>query len=309
MLYLNKEEEKEIKILINSVKNIDLLYKKIYTLEIKNKKDSNEYKEMVEYLKLAKDIEDDIYRRNSFDIIKSIKWLKYLSKEKKLKSDIDYLAFQDYKNRIIKRIFDTIIFNMKYNNSLKFAKAVQAIEIDFYNSFLSILNDFIEKEEYSFLHQKLIELKYNVVFINKEYEQDFIDKNFDVSKDLYIISKIVSEINKIEYENIIDMKNVFGKKLFLKQMLELLEISDMDYNNTNKYFESIVRQILIKTAFLQMNDDELEKCNNNFHNYIESKEYIDKHPYDKISENIIINSFKKINKEKTRMKVISLKKS
>jgi len=260
MFFLNKEEEKEIKKLINSVKNIDLLYKKIFELEIKNKKDSNEYKEIVEYLKLAKDMEDNIYKRNSFDIIKFIKWLKYLSKEIKLKSDIDYLAFQDYEKKITKRIFNTIIFNMKYDNSLKFAKAEQAIEIDFYNSFLSILNDFIEKEEYSFLYPKLIELKYNVVFINKEYEQDFIDKNFDISKDLYIISKIVSEINKIEYENIIDMKNVFGKKLFLKQMLELLEISDMDYNNTNKYFESIVRQMLIKTAFLQMNEDELEKC-------------------------------------------------
>ena len=108
MLYLNKEEEKEIKILINSVKNIDLLYKKIFELEIKNKKDSNEYKEMVEYLKLAKDMEDNIYKRNSLDIIKSIKWLKYLSKEIKLKNDIDYLAFQDYEKKITKRILNTI---------------------------------------------------------------------------------------------------------------------------------------------------------------------------------------------------------
>ncbi|MDO4963756.1 MAG: hypothetical protein Q4E75_06665, partial [bacterium] len=167
------------------------------------------------------------------------------------------------------------------------------------------LKIYINQEKNKNVKNKLIKSIYDIAFISKNLEQDIIENKFELFNPLYITSGFVSDINNIsrhEY-NIFKKNNI--KDIANYQIAFLLNICDIDYNSINKYIESILRKALLRTCFTFLNENDLEDLNISFRDYIDSKNFLDKHPYDKISKSEIINCFKKINKDKEIPKILS----
>lgn len=337
---LQKKDFEEIAALINVTTAISNDYKALYNLETNGKKDTEEYKKVLDNLHMDIEFENKLYNEYyHLNYDKCYAWIEYLFENqmpKELKKDIESMMEQDYSNRVIIRILNTLINKMTedYQNIKKIIpeeviellkqlgmpnpdklasqsaysniKIQESLEIDTLNAYLSILQEYIQKEDYRSFRNQLINSKYNITFINKEIEKGMLSNNFDIPETLYINSKMIADLHQVD-SNIYDLlKDHYSIQISAKQISEIIEISDMDYSDQNKATTSILRQCLMRASFLLMSDDAISNVNYTFHEFIEGKEYLDRHPNDRISEQLIINCFRSIKKDKNKPNILSL---
>ena len=337
---LIKEEIDKLEQLIKVTTSIDNIYTKLYTLEINNQKETDEYNESLEVLKKEILQEEKIYEElKKQDSKEYLKYTKYLLQKTKYKNiNIEQLLMnQQYEDRIFARIITS--FMEKYeldskvikniipqeftdllndmgieepekmiNESIKNSIAItEAFEKDLHNTYLYILKETIESNQYKYYINKLILSKYNHSFIYKKIEQSMISNNFNIEDTLYVTSHFIGDMNGLDDNSYDLMADHKFTKIHAEQVSELLEISDMEYSDTNKAITSILRQCLLRATFSLMSDKALEETKQIFDNYIESPKYLDRHPYDKISIQLILNCYNSIKKDKTKQNILSLR--
>lgn len=333
---LDKNDLKEIERLLKINTNINRLYTKLYTLEIEGKKDSDDYNKNIEYLSILIEGEDKIYSDPSLTTKKAISWAKFLFDQKSQNTFTQNKEKQEY-NSIIIRIIDKLLskiikdYNTIINLSdreftnimtmlgLKMPDKVDrdtkykciiltnAIEKDIHYNFLSFLKKYIEDPKYRTLKKALIIGKYSIIFANKDIESYYLNNNFNIPDDTYIYSTLVAEALQIKPELYRNIKDVIGYKIVNEQINKLLEISNIEYNDIMKSAISIIAQCLMSSALLCMSDEKINDVNYEFHELIEDKEYSSVYPNSKVSESIIIELFKSIKKNKSKVQTISLK--
>lgn len=335
---LGKEDFEQIDNLIRVTFSIDNLYTQMYNLEINGKKDTEEYKKLLDCLNKYIATEKKLYNNNNnLNYEKCVAWVTYLVKDRLPSyppNNIDTIATQDYSNRIIKRILNILESkiisdnnNVKYlipkevveklketeipervisesaNNSVAI---LCALERDLINTYLTILQELILKDDYRSFRSQLINSKYNAAFFNKDIETKLLSSNFDIPDTLYIDSKLVADLHGLTTETYEKIKESYYTKISARQVSEVVEMGDMDYSDLTKATTSIIRQCLMRAAFSLMNDETLSEVNYLFHEFIEDKNYLDRHPSDRISQQLIVNCFNSIKQDRKKHNTLSL---
>lgn len=156
-------------------------------------------------------------------------------------------------------------------------------------------------------HKYLITSKYEALFLNKDIESYTLTNNFNLPNNPYAISNLIKEVLNIEPNLYSFIKNSLCNKIASNEIYEMLEISDFDYSNIDTASVAVIRGCMIKSCLVYMNDKQINELNNMFHDYIEDKEYDLIHPNSKVSESIIINCFKNVKRDKTKIRILSSK--
>ena len=305
----NNDDFIQIDNLIKVTSYIDKIYSKLYNLEINGKKDTVEYKKLLENLNLAIQLENKQYEEYNLNYWKCVAWHRhFLDKKAPIKfiNDMESLMQHDYNYRVVRRILgtlekkmtldyenlkDTLPLDMTimlkqmgmYNNDRIFSNiidssldVINSLEIDILNAYLTFLEEFVRNKEYKYLKKDLISSKYNLSFINKKIESNLISDSFEVSDTLYINSKFFADLLNLDFRTYNNLRNSNGEEKVMAQIMELLEIGDIDYNETNKVATSVLRQCLIRATLLNMGDDMVSKVNSKFCKYIADKKYLEK---------------------------------
>ena len=337
---INKEDLEYIERLLRINANIDKVYTKLYTLEIEDKKNTEEYTKQLEYLSIFIEEEEKLYNKPNTTSTRLLSWAKFLFEHKRLNSfDVkENLMNQNYDNKILSRVINTILskitknyynlinlsnkelinimtmFGMNITKKLSnddISKRIiikNNIENDIYLSFLSLLQEQIETPNQKLFKYKLITAKYNTIFINRNIESHLLTNNFTINTNTYISSDIVSDLLQIDKQLNTLSKNILGVTIANQEIYELLEISDIDYNDITKVTISILRQCMLNASLLFISDDMIEEIKNIINEFIQDIEYETIHPNNTISNILINNCFNNIKRNKEKMKMLSLKK-
>lgn len=332
---LTQSDYEQINKIIKITSSIDTLYKKLYDLETNNQKDCNEYQTILGYLDISLEVEKNYYDHINYNKFKSI--INYLLEERMPcdpKSDMEAIILQDDFNRVIRRIIS--ILNSKIlNNNNELQKIVpnellemfqflgfpiteelilksiknsvimrQALKKETLNKFLVFLKDASEDMKYVTFRNELLKAKYDIVFVNKEIETEMLISNFNVMNFIFD-SEITADRLKIDDDLYNILKSEYGVEVSTHQLLQLLELSDIDYNNEKNMIVSILRQAYMRSGFLLLEDNELSDINYVFHELIEESEYLKEHKEDKISTSLIIQSFKNIEEDRKKYNISS----
>ena len=256
-----------------------------------------------------------------------------LSKE--FPNDMDSIMTQNYDNRILRRILSTLVYRVisdyeGIKNTLpneiidlmtqlgmpnpdqivsqsiySSIELQKAFEKDLINGYLVFLQELFNKKENIPYRGALLKSKYNVLFINKQVEKDLLSSKFHIQDNFYANSKFIADLTQIDLELYKMLRNSFGVKESAKQISEMIEVGDMDYSDINTSISSMLRQCLMRSAFLLMSDEVISDVNYEFHEFIEKDDYLKRHPNDRISEQLIINCFKSIKRDRTKQMVLS----
>lgn len=133
-----------------------------------------------------------------------------------------------------------------------------------------------------------------------------LKNNFTLS-DLYLTSELTSELYKIDNKLYKDMIKNYSINTILEQIKELLKLTDSDFLEDNTNITAIARACLLRACLINLNDDNIMTLNELFHILIEEDIFLIFHYEDRISESIIADAFKKVNNDKQKPKILSLK--
>lgn len=249
---LTKEEIEIFEKLITLNKKILKLYEQLV-----NKPD--EYEKIIDYLSICLDLENDLYKK--LDYSKTEYYLEYLNLDFfKNKFDYDIAISMDLDKASIKRIYtiimtkenDDIIKNIENNdystedvhNSLILART---IDEDFKRLFAFFLDDLIKQEPNEEFKVRLAKIKYLIYFLNPNLEKELIFKEEKTFINTFLTADILNA-------NLDDTKKLIITYIIrnLKKYLVLLiNTKDEDYQDKDKYFNTLVYEALIK-AWLEM---------------------------------------------------------
>lgn len=335
---LQNEDYELIQKIIKITNLIENLYKKLYELEINNKKDSNDFKNYITNLKNTIKIENKIYKEANLDYLRSYALANYILNFKlpdNFLDDIESIMKQDYNNRVLRRILNVLYHNIVYDNKMYKEKIPselldlmknadisnidsivnesiysnielrKAFEKDILSGYLVFLQEYINNSYYKAFENEFIFNKYNTSFINKIIENDIINDNFNIQNTFYINSRLIADLTETDLELYEYLKNDYGLDECAKQIAKLIKMSDKEYNDKKNIITSLLRECYIRSTFLLLNDESILDINSDFHDFIESDEYV-KNGNNYISEGSIIKCFKLVKKDRNIPKIISL---
>lgn len=322
------ELERLIKIYIN----IDKLYQKLYTLEIENKKVNEDYEKHINYLSLLIQGETDFYKEVNLTYEKAYKWAKLLLHAQKKSSKTNF------NNQIISRIINNLLnivssnYNFLINLSNKELKAIlkilgmrfkentlnknqivhciilkNSIEKDINNTFLSLLEEQIKSQKSDSIKEKLITSKYYMIYTHKDIERLVLINNFNIDNITYASSRVTKDVLNIEDIIYNNSNNLIGSTIAKAQIYELLEINNLDYSDITKVTTSILCQCMLTSSLLFLNNITLDEIKNDLQNFINDPEYQSIHENSSISKSIIDYCLNSIEKNKSKIKILSLK--
>lgn len=329
---LSLDDYKNINNLIKITKKIYLLYQRLYKLDIEDKKDTKEYKDIIKQISILKEEENKLY---NLDFPKYEEYLSFISE--KLSSNVNTKTIKniinlDYNNLHFQRILITL-FNKMMNHKdagkelipkelTEMKELIKDINIpklfngsiilqdnikeDILHAFLFFFEEEINYKSNRYLKNKLLKIKYHTSFINQNIEKEMLKNNFNLS-DLYLTSELTSELYKIDNKLYKDMIKNYSINTILDQIKELLKLTDSDFLEDNTNITAIARACLLRACLINLNDDNIMTLNELFHILIEEDIYLIFHYEDRISESIIADAFKKVNNDKQKPKILSLK--
>ncbi len=337
---LTKQDFEWLEGIIQTTSSIESLYKKLYDLEINGQKDTKEYTKLLDYLSIAVSVEDKIYKEANLDYSKCMALSDYIIGDRipsGFVNDMESIMTQNYNNRVLRRILSILIHRMTSDYSsvremlpseviyfmrqsgvvnpeqhllqaIRSNIAVQeAFERETIGGFMIFLQEAINKRDYRNLQEYLICSKYNMSFINKNIEMDMRIDRFEITGILYYDSWLVADLNQMDLNLCRLLREYYGVSKSTEQIAEIIGMRDTDYLVPVKNVMSILRQCLMRSAFLLMGDDAISDVNSSFHDLVESREYLERHSEDCISEQAIINCFKGIRRDRNKFKSLSLK--
>ena len=206
----NKEELIQLESLLQSATNISKIYDKLCELEIKNQKDTQEYKELITKLNQAIKEEDKKYQDYISNYHQCIKYATFLASKTNahIFEDTVLTTIRNYDKRAVRRIIlkltnlaetnpnfqkkiipdaiqnalinicpgitkNDLLAELNHNQRIN-----QSLSMDINSMFLSILEDVILYKANNTIKNKLIEAKYGIIFSHKNLENMMIEYNY-----------------------------------------------------------------------------------------------------------------------------------
>ena len=309
MEILTNDEKKLIEEIIEINENLYYLYQKLYNLELKNQIYSIEYKKIISYIKMVKEeLELDVYSKlmtlnygKKSAIFSFLKEKEQMLNNLRITNSILHNLKQHLSFDTVSDIFNKVFNEFEINEDLKenvnniiysCSQVYATLESDINNLTLFFLEEEIQKSNNK---SSLLKIKYDFIFAKKELEDEII--NNDLKAPCFPNVFMCGQIYNLEQSFI---------KFFVDRHLSTLldkEIEDLlDENISNKRL--IYKKSYIRSLFTLMSEEEIENCNYLFNEFIESKEYLLKHPTNKEKEEIIKKLFRNINKDKRKVLTI-----
>ena len=334
---ISKQDIELLEKIKNVTSSIESLYKKMYELEISGKQESEEFNTILGYLRIVLETENKMYQDASLTTQKSAALADYIldSLPDDFLNDNESIVNRDYSNRTLRRILNTFISKVisdydgvkqmlpeelteiisllgMPNPDEVLSKSVyggielrKAFEKDILNGFLIFLKGFINKKGYESFKDSLIGCKYNTIFVNKSLEDDLLQSKFELSETIYMNSRLAADITQTDLEVYEALKDTHGADEAVCQISELLVMSDEDFEKNENIIVSVLRQCFMRSAFLLMGDEAIANINYQFHEFIEDKKYLDKHPDDQTGPNVVIKCFKAVKSDRSKANIIS----
>ena len=326
---LKKEDYEDINSLIMISAQIKDLYDELYRLELNNKKGTTEYKKVIEHLKSSIFVENNIYERigNSYD--KNLDILAYLNqngiKFQQYDEELPIFSNNLVVSRILNRLMQNIITNQEIipkelrfllkENGISYreimdsftssAKVRNSVTSDLINCLLAILEKEPHKKES--INNSLKETKYMASYLYKNIEDNLIKKEFQIELNPYVETIIIGQISNWPKEAIQKIKSLYGIEYYNRIIKSMLLYDDEDLENDKIMTKMIINQAFLRTIFLLLDDNTIMDLNSNFHDLIEEKDMQDIFNTREKSIEMIIDAYRKIKKDKSIPKVISLK--
>ena len=326
---------KFLKEVIKIATDINNQYNMLTHIEIEGNKGSKEYKQQIENLKESIKKEDQLYNSISKDTKRCMLIAGYILETmipRSFPPDFESVINQDSQNIIIRRVLN-ILTGIATSDYKEIQKAIpeelketlnslglqdtgkilsqsletsteikRALERDYFNVFLVLIEEARQNSKDLEEQGKLGKIKYDISFLRKDI--DLVSSNFELPKALYLEAKLVANGYNIDNKMFKLFGNHYGTDIANKQIIELLLLSDKDYDEENK-FCSILRQNYLRASFIFLDAETISDINSDFHDSIEGKGYLEEHSNDTISSEIIIDAFKKIKKDAEKYSVLS----
>lgn len=283
----------DIKKVSSSISNI---YNQLKESEIKGLKDSDEYRNYLDYLEIALECEDEIYKKLDDDeIIKFLKMIKknlselyYQSRDivlDNIDSDDEQLMINI---RIALKLYN--IQNKTINNTL--LKGDNDI-LDYI--FIELINRYA-----NFHNIDILNLKYKLTFIVPKIEKYNVGNNFGSGSFVFLDKDdeqdIIMQDNNIIYGHI-NKIIIFIKAIQIVYMM--LEISNDEVYNSKKNLVKLLSYYLSACLYYIGNQDIISIIDEIFNNYIESDEYLNNYGINYKKSIFLVRSvFKNFNKNK-----------
>lgn len=274
---LDKSDIELVNRIVKVTTTISNIYQKLCTLEVYSQKNSNYYKKLLNNLKIATSIEDELYERLNlnYEKLKKIEEYFFNNLEEFLLEDFEILINQDFDNHIFLRIknilfnkFSTDYKSLKEDELIKQMKACnyennididefitfgiidKIIKKDVMDAYLVFLLEFIKKYDFnsynnSALISNLINSKYNVIFLNKYIEADMIQNGFNITETTVASSKFIAETLNIDLNMYEIQRNDLGEAMCKIIFDKLLKLK----NDYQKKIFLIYQPILFANAF------------------------------------------------------------
>ncbi|MBQ2872609.1 MAG: hypothetical protein IJE89_01255 [Bacilli bacterium] len=335
----NLDDFKILETLLQISTEISNIYDELCELEIKNQKDSKEYRELLTKLHILIKKENIEYQKKQFTYDDCMKYLRLLESKTSIPGMDNRIttSLKHYENRIIRRIMinilnildknkdfhqkvidnglanaiSNIIENLKTEDLVKSvgnsAQIQTALDNDIHSMFLSILEESISYKNNEKYRNELIQAKYCILYTHKNMESMFIHSSFNIPDEVYTSSKMINQLL-----NQAEMAYRFIKFMKLKSEARqdinvLLTLNDSEYEKHNIFFSSIIITCHIRALLSLMEDRDVNDFNQEIHDILESPKYLEKHQNDRISESIVINSFKYFKNDKAKARILSTK--
>lgn len=323
---IDKSDLEQIEALLRNNTNIERLYKKLCNLELEDKKDTEEYTKLLNYLSIVIEAEDKIYKESNLTIERILSWLKFL-KQTKDQSNPIIIRINSYLFESIVKKYNQLInlperellniltmsgikLTTKNASKEQICKCImikETIQKDISHTFISFLQESINNPTQKIFKEQLTVSKYEAIFLNKDIESFALKHNLNLPNNPYIISNFMKDLLELESNIYNNIKYLLCSKIVLNEIYNLLETSDSDYTDIQQAGTSVIRQCMIKSCLSLMSDKGVTDVNYSFQEFIEDKEYETVYPNSNVSEKIITNCFKNIKTDKAKIRTLSLK--
>ncbi len=329
---LSGKEIVEIQDLTKITNSIYALYQKLYNLEINGNFDTEEYKEMLEYLNIAIEVENRKYRE--IDKKSAQKIIYYLLEYYQIHNvglTLDNVITFDDNKLIFRRIIKYLLFNsfcdVKIINFLycenentsalelegepeddfyiQVSKNNLLIEIekDIVKIFLTFVQDFYDSTNKKF-EDYLVKTKYNVSFLHKNFEKEFIGNKFQMPYCKFLNSKLLSEMENFYQSDYEHQVSSYAKTIATYHINQLLKLKSSKFNNTEKVVSVILRVFMLKATLLMLDAETLALYKLQIKYYIEG----DNLKNDHLGAYLIKIAFEDLDIDRKDFAVFSLKK-
>lgn len=228
---LNNNEKNVLNKLYNITNSIKDLYFKLITLELNGKKNSEDYKKILDYLSMTRELE----KKYMYEIDDCNKYLSYFEKNMYGVNEMNAITEGNYLYLKEFRIIGNLLIYRDENNKNE-AILNEAILKDVMLMFIKNLDMCIKKTTNKFLKEKLIYTIYSLIYSNKNIETDLLYYNFNFELDN------ISKSNYIAY-----LLNIDNKKYNKKFMSYILDFTNnaMKYITKNTYNFDKDNQIIL----------------------------------------------------------------
>lgn len=228
---LNNNEKNVLNKLYNITNSIKDLYFKLITLELNGKKNNEDYKKILDYLSMTRELEEKYMN----EIDDCNKYLSYFEKNMYGVNEMNAITEGNYLYLKEFRIIGNLLIYRDENNKNE-TILNEAILKDIILMFIKNLDMCIKKTTNKFLKEKLIYTIYSLIYSNKNIETDLLYYNFNFELDN------ISKSNYIAY-----LLNVDNKKYNKKFMRYILDFTNnaMKYITKNTYNFDDENQIIL----------------------------------------------------------------
>ena len=294
---LEKEEYVILHSLIKTSQSISNIYEKLKQLELYDKKNCAEYRKYLDYLKVAKEVEKEIIEGMHLDASKCLAIIQYLKNidTKVALEDMDYIFHSNSKTLYLRRVLNLIEEKMhddydgmkKYDLScmncdelaMKEDEQLSRFETDYLDKlfigrtikkyivyetrlmFLCLLNEYNENSMFKSPKKDIACIKYTCAFLNPHIEDELMENNFDIPKNVLVNSNLYAYLYNFTKEDYLELQDSYGYNHALTLINEILQYNDLYYLDSKNIWDVCVLKCMLRSYLLHLSDGSLMKLN------------------------------------------------
>ena len=260
---------------------IESLYHKLYMLEIKEQKESDEYKRYLGYLEMTLEYEEEVYKESNLNAFKCRNLIdliinRYINK--KMINDIESVLTRKYENAYLRRVVNKLnnimkndyygmkeliigdAFNIGSNVDFEYIYFKNMINNNFMNDFIErilvLLYETMDKTNDTKLKNKLIRDKYFIAFVFPNCEKDLMNNRFNIDDKICDNTALISYLSGLQEDIYQQIKKDYLQKETRKLFYKTLVIESKEKVNKDKM---LLREIFVRALFMMMDKNSIRE--------------------------------------------------
>ena len=252
--------------LIKIYGEIEIIYSKLYELDIKGKRNSRSFIRLVNMLKNNIEKEEMIFE----DILTSPdydKIVKFIFRG----NTFAFSRMRDYIENF-ERIYNVSEYeNGEYGHDLlvKFGKLANMVMDNVYLLAVSFMDDIIDKMDNRELRNRIINLKYYNSSVKHSMENSIIGYNFNVPKENYVDVYFAADCLKIDFDTSSAAILTNYSSIINSLISQLLMLNDNDMKDNNKLSALIFYSCMIRACVVSLSEEEFNEISDNIYGLID----------------------------------------